>query len=313
VTFVPPTLAAPTPVALRSLPAYSGNCGPLLTRKDFLDLDSPSMAWSPALGKTVAVWLEERPATSSTVTARSVLFSVLSRTQAAATPREVWGVGPNPARLTPSTEISQPPRVAVGATTVLFAWSNDAFQPLNGRRIRWVLYDSALTSVVAGPGDYTFPFAVAAPTPMVDAVSFDGVAYQLLVNPHVDPSGTQDGLVRLLTVSETGALLSERRLMTTTPTAAAGGGTYSAAAAVAMTPVTFDGGAGYAIAGSRDSFLKFGTFPVNPDGGISVVEVDLGTAATSRTDFAIAPLDNGRVGVVWSDGDLKKTVLRCGP
>jgi hypothetical protein len=117
----------------------------------------------------------------------------------------------------------------------------------------------------------------------------------------------------LLTVSETGALLADRGLMTTTPASALGGGTYSAAAAVGMTRLTFDGGVGYAIAGSRDSFLKLGTFPASPDGGISLLEVDLGTPAANRTDFAIAPLDNGRVGVVWSDGDLKKTVLRCGP
>ncbi len=310
VSFIAPTLAMPFTQTLISTPPDPNNYVTDLARYDYDDLDRASLAFSPSLNRFVGVWAEERPVNFGQSNPRALYFATVSRTQAASTSRLVWGVNPNPARVsTGAPNASTPPRVGVGSTTVLFAWSNEPAQPINSRHLRWVLYDSALTSVVAGP--FSYVFSTGSPYPHVDDIVFDGTNYRVVVNPQVDPVGS-DGLVRVLSVNQSGAVVSDEPIMGSSPTNA-GTPQPFASQHVGFTQLQLDGGSGFAMVGSQDSRLRLATFPTTPDGGVNIVSVDLGTSASARSDFVVVPLEGARVGVVWSDGDLKKTVFKCGP
>jgi hypothetical protein len=311
VTFVTPTLATPVTQTLESTPPEPAGSTSDLARPDIADLDRAALAFSPALNRFIGVWAEERPANFGLSLPRALYFATVARGQTASTSRLVFGVPPSAASVPAgASNASIPPRVGVGSSTVLFAWTNEAVQPINARHIRWVLYDSNLTSVIAGP--FSYFFSTSAAWPHVDAVVFDGTSYRLVVNPQSDPGPGATGQVRVLTVSQAGAVLRDEGIMTSSPTNT-GSASPVASQHVGFTSVQLDGGSGFAMVGSQNSLLRLATFPSGADGGVNIVSIDTGTPADSRSDFVVVPLDGARLGVVWSDGNLRKTVFQCGP
>lgn len=317
------SLGAPRPVELGSRNDLVNNTC-LKSVSDLHDpigwyVDRPSAAWSSHLNRWVAVWWGRDIAGTSPLALR---FATATTAGVVSAPRLVFDVpGAAPSYYTVFGNTTgagfNSPRVAVGPNTVLFIWTNDVAQPWASRFLRWVLFDRDLTSVVAGPFDMgAFPMPNGGTTflnnPKVDAAWWDGATYQLLFNPQVGPgsSAQADYRARLLSVSEQGAVVGSRPLvgMQTANFASTG---FSAGVQPSFSVVAQ--GRGLVAAVPNGAATRFYWGANAADAGMLSTEFTPGAAFDSRSDAVVVPLSDTRVGVIWSDGNLQRTVMRCGP
>lgn len=277
-------------------------------------LDAPSAAWSAHLNKWITTWWTRDVAQDP----YTLKFATVTSGGLASATRPVYDVpGSAPAYDMNISAGLAPPRVAVGANSVLFVWTNMQVQPYAGRFLRWVLFDKDLTSVIAGPFDFaSFPLNGGAPgfltQPKIDKLVFDGTNYVLTLNPQsalTTNIAQADGRVRLLTVNEQGAVIGNNVLM--------GSLTINSAnvfsAGVQPSFVSMQQGKGMVGVTANGNNFRFGWASGAPNSPFLTVDVNSGAALAARTDAVLVPLSDTRVGLIWSDGDLKRTVMRCGP
>lgn len=318
----PSSLTTPTRSTLASH-VVSGNpgCGSGesdLGSPQYWTLDRASAGWSSHLGRWVGTWW----ARSVSSDPYSLRFGTVTPAGVVSADRPVYDVPGSLPRYTDITTYGfSSPRVAVGTTTVLFAWPNDSDQPFPGRYLRWVLYDRDLTSVIAGPIafgaipriDQAAGFANVT-NPSIHALTFDGENYILTFNPRqssASSGSSPDPRIRFLTINEQGAVIGNRPTVSvpTINTTNLGGytaGLYPSFATVAQ-------GRGFVAAVPNNDNIRFYWGTTSPDAGYLNTEINSGVALNARTDAVVVPLSETRMGLIWSDGDLKRTVMRCGP
>jgi hypothetical protein len=321
--FTPTTLSTP----IRGNLATRGDTGSLGTvcRSGTSDLTDPqgmlfdraAAAWSAHLNRWITTWWS-RPTTFETLSLR---FATLTATGVMSAERSVYDVPMSQPALTPGTGYGfSSPRVAVGTNTVLFVWTQNQTQPFAGKYLRWALSDRDLTSVVAGPFDFgQFPNGggtaiVGLTNPKVDQAIFDGTNYVLTFNPQVNVGAANqpDGRVRFIAINEQGAVVANRPTIGTT-TANFTGGSNGYTAGIQPSFASLKQGLGLVAAVPNGNNIRFGWSTSSPDAGFLTVDINSGVALGARTDAVLVPLSDTRVGMIWSDGDLKRTVMRCGP
>ena len=326
VQLTPSTLSSPlrrdlaTNVLPGASPGVCGQPGPAdLFRPVVWMLDRAGTAWSAHLGRWVSTWWS-RPNVSSN-TPLTLRFGTVTEAGVVSVDRPVYDVPPNqPVYTQGNSNGFGSPRVAVGNNTVLFVWTNDVAQPFPNRFVRWVLYDRDLTSVVAGPFDFGqfltgngTPVTNGLSGPKIDQVIFDGTNYVLTLNPKVDVSGNPgqtDPRIRFLTVNEQGALLANRP---TLGMSSANNGAIGFTAGIQPSFATMAQGRGLVATVPFGNNIRFAWGANSPDAGFLTTDVNLALDYGLRTDTIAVPLSDTRVGLIWSDGDLKRTVMRCGP
>lgn len=264
-------------------------------------------AWSPVLGAFVGTWFEQPnlyQSLSNTNTTR-LRFTTLGLDGGVATPRNVYaGLGLDAVMKYANAQSAGLPRVAVGASTVLFAWSNYEMPPLNEVRVRYVLYDAALTSIVAGP----FELNLGSGFQRIDWATFDGTYYRLVGYGGIN---APDERTKLLTMTEAGAILSSRPLGVPSPNSQQPEYHSNSQSSSALLGAQ---GQGFVHAIVQDQRLRFFWGASAPDAGaFQSVDFLLGGDPTDHSDFTVVPLSDTRVGVLWTDGDLRRTVMKCGP
>ncbi len=270
-------------------------------------MDRGGAAYSASLARWVVTWWDDLGPPG---TPFALKFRTISPTGALTPTREVYPLTPDPASYnalfnSASASLASP-RVAVGSRTVLFAWSNAPIGTITGGDlpIRMVLYDAALGSLVGGPLLHYVP---GLSTQRIDSLTFDGSRYVMVV------SGTNPNPynVYLVAFDEDGQLVQSPRPLGQMHTGfAVGAGTNSQAG------VAFLGPRGVATATSYTSsgfnFLRFNYTLVTPDAGIGTIDIDL-SAGPPRTEFTVVPLSDTSAGVLWNDGELRKTIFECAP
>jgi hypothetical protein len=278
--------------------------------------DRASAAWSVHLNKWVAAWWSREVGTEM-----NLRFATMTSAGVVSADRPVFDV-PGAAAV---NDVSSPwcfssPRVAVGNNTVLYVWTNTPYQPYTGHVIRWALFDADLTSVVAGPFELgTFPTTnqaalVNLQCPKIENAVFDGTNYVLTLNPQTNVTtnvGLADGRVRFLSINEAGAIVANKPTFGSPAATSATSNGYCAGTQPAVAVVSQGKGVVAAVANGTN--IRFGWGASSPDAGYLSTEVAIGTAQTARTDAVLVPLSDTRVGLIWSDGNLQRTIMRCGP
>ena len=267
------------------------------------------IAWNPGTSNWVATWWDNNGVGNPPWTLR---FSTVNPDGGVNAPRPVYNLVPNEARNTfnfTDPHLNQPPTVAVGSGSLLFVWVNEGMAPLNNTsHLRWMTYDPALTAPsLPIPGMWGFNSQISPfgnKRPRLDGASFDGQFYRVIVTSNDTSVGDE---TKVLFIDQSGVLQSVRSLEDFNSTGTSNG--YSASGG---TGVAFPG-AGLIGVFNKGTYLrlKYGTLV---DGGaMQNSDLDLAQPHTSRTDFAVVPLTSSSVGIVWSDGDLRKTIFECVP
>ena len=73
------------------------------------------------------------------------------------------------------------------------------------------------------------------------------------------------------------------------------------------------GNRGFVTANQQGNFLRISIAGTNPAASIATVDSDLMQFQNVRSDFALVPLTDTSVGVLWTDGHLRKTIVECQP
>ncbi|MBL8924411.1 MAG: putative metal-binding motif-containing protein [Myxococcaceae bacterium] len=266
-------------------------------------------AWSSSLSAFVGTWFEQPDPSQSldNTTSTQLKFGTLLLDGGVTTARFVWaGLGSDAAYKPASGngQTSNLARVAVGATTVLFVWTNREVPPLNETRVRYVLYDAALTSVVAGP----FELNLTGGLQRIDWVEFDGTFYRLVGTGNIS---APEERTRLITVTEAGAVVSTRYFGLASPSSQAGAYHSNTQSSSALVGPQWKG---FVHSIVQDQRLRFFYGPSAPDAGaFQSIDLTIGGDPALRSDFTLVPLSDTRVGVLWVDDNLRRTVMRCGP
>lgn len=276
--------------------------------------DRPSLAFNPSSNQWVATWWDN--AGLGVAPPWQLRFSTINPDGGVNGPRTVYNLVPNEARnvlnLTEPNNNTHLAVVAVGSRSVLFAWVNQAQAPIsNTAHVRWMMYDLALTAPTL-PAPLTWGFnstmsPINGRRPRLDTPVFDGQRYRLTVNSNTSTVGTDD--VKVLLINEDGVLEGLRSLEDVQSTS------------FGSNPGFITGGvAGVAFPGpgvvgvfNKDTYLrlKYGVFA--SDAGLQTYDLNLGQQFDLRTDVAVVPLTDTSIGLVWQDGDLRKTVFECAP
>jgi hypothetical protein len=278
--------------------------------------DRAAAAWSAHLNRWVTTWWSKDPGPDL-----SLRFNTITTAGAIAAERPVYDVAGALPQYDPQTAYQYAsPRVAVGNNTVLFVWTNKSNQPYASRYLRWVLYDANLTSVVAGPFEFgQFPNVaqtaiVGLAAPKIDKATFDGTNYVLTLNPteNFTTGVVADARVRFLTVNEQGVLIANKPT-TGAPTGADPSGGAGFVAGVQPALAAMAQGRGMVTAMANGTSIRFTWSSTSADAGYQSSDIALGVARTAHTDAVLVPLSDTRVGLIWSDGNLQRTIMRCGP
>lgn len=273
----------------------------------------PAMAWNPTTSNWIATWWDNVGVGTPPFTLR---FSTVNPDGGVNGARPVFNIVPNEARANfnfSDPHNNAPSTVVVGSRSVLFAWVNDLMAPLNNTtHVRWMTYDTALTAPsLPMPGMWGFnsqTTPLGNRRPRLDPPSFDGQFFRVVVTSGSSNLGTDD--TKVLFIDEDGVLQLTRSLEEVNNPL---GGTNDGYSATGGTGVAFPG-AGLIGVFNKDTYVrvKYGTLSADA-GALQNTDVNLGQPTNQRTDFAVAPLSSSSVGVVWADGDLRKTIFECSP
>lgn len=269
----------------------------------FTPIGRVASAYSPVLDQHIATWWDN----VSVGNAIGLRFNTVSDGGVLGVRRDVFPSAAITEQVLADTNQSGP-QVAVGNRGVLFAWTNAAVQPSAIKVVRWVIYASDLSSVREGPFQFTLPGATVGTntTPWLDSALFDGQKYVL----HVTGSGSTAVASRFLAIDEDGVLLSSRPMASSQPVSTA---TEAGWTGGVSTGNAIIGSRGFVNANQQGNFLRLSVGAANPAAPLQVVDTDLMQSQHSRSDFAVVPLTDTSVGLLWTDGLLRKTVFECLP
>ena len=269
----------------------------------FTPISRIASAYSPTLDQHIATWWDN----ASVGNAIGLRFNTVSDGGVLGIRRDVFASATLSEATLADTNQSGP-QVAVGNRSVLFAWTNAVAQPVAVKSVRWVIYASDLSSVVAGPFSFVPPGSTVGTgtVPWLDSATFDGQKYVL----HVTGSSSTPVASRFLAIDEDGVLLSSRPMSSSQPVSNATEAGWSGGVSTGNAII---GNRGFVTANQQGNFVRVTVGPANPSSPIQVVDSDFMQSQHSRSDFAVVPLTETSVGLMWTDGVLKKTVFECLP
>ncbi len=247
---------------------------------------SARIAWSPAASRWIAMW-----GTNAVSTPVHELTAAYFDSDGGVTNRHDLLQMPDPnLYFTPYYNGVPPPFLAPGPTNVFVAFDSQASNDPS-----WVLMDPSLNSRVSPVREL---FEVGS---RITAVGLAPQGYFM--------------------VSRFGATTSMRFFSTDGGSQLGGRWTLeSYQGPTGSPPRGFDGTEELAIAPLQDGFVyienkwpnaSFGFISSKNDGGI--VSTSLPMASTLRSGFTVVPIDDRTVGVMWTDGELKRTLMECAP
>lgn len=273
----------------------------------FTPIGRVASAYSPSLDTHIATWWDN----VSVGNAIGLRFNTISDGGVLGARRDVYsGVSATQDARAPETLLADTaqsgPQIAVGSRGVLFAWTNSPQQPSNLQSVRWVIYQSDLSSVRAGPSQFTLPGQGTGTTLWLDSANFDGQKYVV----HVTAPGNTVVATRFLSIDEDGVLLGSRPLASSASSNVTqefgwGAGTSTGNAIL--------GSRGYVTANQQGNFVRFAVGATSPAAPLQQIDLDFMQSQNARSDFALVPLSDTSVGVLWTDGLLRKTVFECQP
>jgi hypothetical protein len=274
----------------------------------FTPIGKVAAAYSRALDQHIATWWD----TASVGNAIGLRFNTVNDAGVLGLRRDVYsGVSPTQDARAPQTSLADTnqsgPQVAVGNRGVLFAWTNVDQQPLTVQTVRWVIYQSDLSSVRAGPFQFVLPNSAGSTSLWLDSAAFDGQRFML----HVSTTGSTAVQSRFITIDEDGQLVSTSRALGVS-TASAVTQEFGWGAATS-TGNAIMGSNGFVTATQQQLFFRVSVAGTSPTANLLVTDVDLAQSQSARSDFALVPLTDTSVGVLWTDGHLRKTVVECQP
>lgn len=255
-----------------------------------------SAAWVPATGRYVLAWAD---ATRVPGGQYQVLFSTFEpATGVLSMPRQVVQNGPTYAgsMLSSPTSVEGGVAVAAGPPGVLVVWQDSA--PSASVRARFALFNDTLTQRLSGPTELVLPAYVTPSNPV--AVRWDGSGFTVLL---AGSSGTPSVLAG---ISPAGQVAWGPRTLPGSQVGANNGGI-----APGSQPTFALVGNGLMTAQTRNNVFSVNWGPPGADGGLQSLDFDPGTPLVARSDPELVPLDDRRVLLVWADGNLRKTLLRC--
>lgn len=268
----------------------------------FTPIGRIASAYSPTLDQHIATWWDN----VSVGNVIGLRFNTVSDAGVLGVRRDVFASATATEPALADTNQSGP-QVAVGNRSVLFAWTNAPVQPSVVKVVRWVIYASDLSSVREGPFQFTLPGTGTGTTPWLDSAIFDGQKYVL----HVTGSGTTAVASRFLAIDEDGVLLSSRPMSSSQPVSTATEAGWSGGVSTGNAII---GSKGFVTANQQGNFLRLTVGPSNPASPLQVVDTEMMMQPqSSRSDFAVVPLTESSVGLLWTDGVLRKTVFECLP
>lgn len=267
----------------------------------FTPIGRVASAYSPTLDQHIATWWDS----ISVMSAIGLRFNTVSDGGVLGLRRDVFSGATAPEPVLSDTHQSGP-QVAVGNRGVLFAWTNAALQPLTVQSVRWVIYQSDLSSIRAGPFQFALPGSANSTALWLDSATFDGQNYVLHVSGAVSPA-----VSRFLSIDEDGQVVSVSRPMSSSTTS--GSAIDFGWAAGTSTGNAVMGSSGYVTANQQGNFLRIAVGAANPTPPLQLIDTDLMQSQNVRSDFALVPLTDLSVGVLWTDGLLRKTVFECQP
>lgn len=266
----------------------------------FTPISRVASAYSPTLNQHIATWWDN----VSVGSAIGLRFNTVSDGGVLGVRRDVFtGATASEPALADTNQSG--PQVAVGTRSVLFAWTNAPVQPAIVKVVRWVIYASDLSSVREGPFQFAMPGSNSGTVPWLDSVTFDGQKYVL----HVTGGGTTPVAGRFLAIDEDGVLLSSRPMSSSQPVSTA---TEAGWTGGVSTGNAIIGNKGFVTANQQGNFVRLSIGPGNT-ALPQVVDSDFMQSQNNRSDFAVVPLTETSVGLLWTDGVLKKTVFECLP